>query len=201
MCSQTLHIHAQRNARSSDTPPGLKPNGFCPRGFSLWIENCIPLTLRASYAERIAPLRGRCHHLRLLGRDPDTFAYVVLPFDTHAAIKTVLFGVGDSLVYPQWLRTRECFYAAPFVLQPLHSLVVQSTTSVFFSRREKVERRGFKPGTPNRRDSSPVACGGLKPQTVSRGTTSTLNCIEEDVQTAQGNMPITYIQGSVQVKS
>jgi hypothetical protein len=38
-----------------DTPLGLKPNGFRPHGFSLWQEDCIPLTLQASYTPGVEP--------------------------------------------------------------------------------------------------------------------------------------------------
>jgi hypothetical protein len=48
-------------------------------------------------------------------------------------------------------------------------LSFQGTTTLFSQRGKKVEiheRQGFKPQAPNHWDSSPVACGGLKPCNV-----------------------------------
>jgi hypothetical protein len=53
---------------SRDTPLGLKPSGFCPHGFSLPREDSIPFDSGASYAGwNYFHIRGRCHHLQLLG--------------------------------------------------------------------------------------------------------------------------------------
>jgi len=125
---------------------GWKPRGFFPHGFSLWQEDCIPLTLQASYTGKIALTRGRCHHRRLLGGSNFTQILCVrcfLPFDTHRAMKTFLSGVIDSLVYPQWLSTRERFYPAPFVLEPIRSSVFKVLQLSSYTRRQKWKcRRG-----------------------------------------------------------
>jgi hypothetical protein len=98
-----------------DTPLGLKRNCFRPRGFSLWQEDCIPLTLQASYADGGNSIRGRCHHLQLLERSK--YPQILLStLDTSRwAHRTsgLLSGVHAVLVLTSGL-TRSCFYPKSF---------------------------------------------------------------------------------------
>jgi len=139
---------------SGDTPLGTQAQRLLSVAVSHPNVRMVSLTRSfVSDTDRIAPIRGRCHHLRLLGRAkcPQLLWYIaVLPFDVFQrrwleVMRPQPSQSSATVSHGNVLRSTRSAATQTF-------FSFQGTPDLFSRHRGKVEsyeRERLKPGTPN----------------------------------------------------